>query len=220
MERAVEIGGFAMHVAQDRCCLGRVVVVDVGAALGLEVRGPLGAVPQAMAAWHVRGKGLARALAQAASRIGGHRALQAPHAALMELPRRSAAGILDAPRLRQRAQSDARMPGTVGARPARGVAGEDGADPPCTDGRQPWAPARARVAARPTPAHGLSEDADVGNPQPAGVLREDRVPPWALGVRPAVMPRRLATIDGGVTWERDGVQLGAHGSPPRSGHCG
>src|SRR5215475_10661050 len=112
------------------------------------------------------------------------------------------------------------MPVTVVAGQPRGFQGEDGPDTPCTHGREQLAKARALVASGPTPAHVLINHDDVGKPQPAGVICEGIWPPLALGVRADLLTCRLADLDVGVTLEMDGVNLGAHGYTPRSGHCG
>src|SRR5262249_32198916 len=112
------------------------------------------------------------------------------------------------------------MPVPIAAGQPRGLQGEDGPAPPFTHRCQQLAKARALVASRPTAADGLINHDDLGKPQRAGLIRKGILPPLALGVGADLMARGLADIDVGVTLTMDGINLGAHGYTPRSGHYG
>src|SRR5205823_7521416 len=98
--------------------------------------------------------------------------------------------------------------------------GEDGADTTFTHRREPWAEPGTLVASRAAPADVLIDHDDLGKAQTAGLIRQGRWPPLAFGVRAHVMVRGRAARDVGVPLERERVHRGAHGSTPRSGHCG
>ena len=181
---------------------------------------PYGAFPPDMPPLACGCQGLPCALPQEAQRLCRQRALHPQHETISALPRILEAIIVDAHGLRQGTSSDAMMPGAVVARQPGGFQGEDGPDPPCTHGRQPWAKAWTLVAARPTPAYVLIDHDDLGQPQPAGMLGEGIWPPLALGVGADVMARRLADRDVGIPLEMARGNLGAQGDTPRSGHGG
>jgi hypothetical protein len=193
---------------------------DLCNAIVTRAHNPYGDCPQDRPPLDVGCQGWPGALTHAAHLLCRHRALHPPHSTLMQLPRIIEAIIVDEPGRRQGTYIDAMRPVAVVARPPGGGQGEDGPDTPCTHGRQQWAQAWTLVASRPTPAYVRIDPDALGKPQPAGMLGEGLVPPLALGVGADLRARRLADIDVGIPLEMARGHRGAHGSTPRSGHCG